>query len=376
MTSSMNIHCGRFEPIVNRRHFLQRAGAGFGAVALTDLLNREGLLAAETAPAGPLAPRTSQFPAKAKSGDLAVHGRGAEFGRYVRPQAGAHQTRRPEDADRRLQRQPRPADEVAVPFKQYGESGRVGLREVPERRQARRRLRVHQVVLQRVERPRPGAVPDQHRHRRGPAFPRPGRGSPTAWAARIRTCRVTWCSATTRAIKGGPLNWHAGFLPTTYQGTLFRSEGNPDPQPQPAAATSRARTSGAQLDLLAKLNDEHLQAHPGEAELLGPHPVVRAGLPHADGSDGAGRLLAGNRRPRARCTASTATETKSYGSKCLLARRLVERGVRFVQVYSDGEWDAHSDLTGNHPAIAWRPTCRSTACSPISSDAGCWTPRW
>ncbi len=41
-------------------------------------------------------------------------------------------------------------------------------------------------------------------------------------------------------------------------------------------------------------------------------------------------------------------ETKSYGTKCLLARRLVESGVRFVQVYSDGEWDAHSDLAGNH----------------------------
>jgi uncharacterized protein (DUF1501 family) len=41
-------------------------------------------------------------------------------------------------------------------------------------------------------------------------------------------------------------------------------------------------------------------------------------------------------------------ETRSYGSKCLLARRLVESGVRFVQVYSDGEWDAHSDLAGNH----------------------------
>jgi uncharacterized protein (DUF1501 family) len=41
-------------------------------------------------------------------------------------------------------------------------------------------------------------------------------------------------------------------------------------------------------------------------------------------------------------------ETRSYGSKCLLARRLVERGVRFIQVYSDGEWDAHSNLTGNH----------------------------
>src|SRR5205814_5988709 len=41
-------------------------------------------------------------------------------------------------------------------------------------------------------------------------------------------------------------------------------------------------------------------------------------------------------------------QARSFGRKCLLARRLIERGVRFVQVYSDGEWDAHSDLAGNH----------------------------
>ena len=55
------------------------------------------------------------------------------------------------------------------------------------------------------------------------------------------------------------------------------------------------------------------------------------------------------RRPRrATCTAWTTTPSRSFGRKCLMARRLVERGVRFVQVYSDGEWDAHSDLAGNH----------------------------
>src|SRR5204862_1743549 len=59
-------HCGRFEPIINRRHFLQRAGAGFGALALADLLAGQGLLAADSA-AGPLAPRPGHFPAKAKS---------------------------------------------------------------------------------------------------------------------------------------------------------------------------------------------------------------------------------------------------------------------------------------------------------------------
>ena len=47
--------------------------------------------------------------------------------------------------------------------------------------------------------------------------------------------------------------------------------------------------------------------------------------------------------------------TRSYGRKCLMARRLIERGVRFVQVYSDGEWDAHSNLDGNH-----KGHCRAT----------------
>lgn len=47
--------------------------------------------------------------------------------------------------------------------------------------------------------------------------------------------------------------------------------------------------------------------------------------------------------------------TRSYGRKCLMARRLIERGVRFVQVYSDGEWDAHSNLEGNH-----KGHCRAT----------------
>ena len=59
-------------------------------------------------------------------------------------------------------------------------------------------------------------------------------------------------------------------------------------------------------------------------------------------------LSPGNGRDPRRCTASTETQSRSFGTKCLMARRLVESGVRFVQVFSDGEWDAHSNLTKNH----------------------------
>src|SRR5262249_32514260 len=71
-----------------------------------------------------------------------------------------------------------------------------------------------------------------------------------------------------QGIKGGPLNWHAGFLPSTYQGTLFRPEGNPIlnlNRPGDVTRDDQRR----QLDLLARINAEHLAAHPGEADLLG-----------------------------------------------------------------------------------------------------------
>ena len=74
------------------------------------------------------------------------------------------------------------------------------------------------------------------------------------------------------------------------------------------------------------------------------------------------------RRPRS-CTASTDKRTADFGRQCLLARRLVERGVRFIQIYSGGDhnddnWDAHGDLvTQPQPCTPATPTSRSPACS-------------
>src|SRR4029077_12194420 len=67
MPTIHSTHGGRFERIMNRRHFLERAGAGFGSVALTHLLASQGLLSAETTAVNPLAPHRGHFPAKAKS---------------------------------------------------------------------------------------------------------------------------------------------------------------------------------------------------------------------------------------------------------------------------------------------------------------------
>jgi len=149
-----------------------------------------------------------------------------------------------------------------------------------------------------------------------------------------------------QGVKGVNLNWSSGFLPTTYQGTLFRPEGTPVINLNRPSDVTR-EDQRRQLDLLAKMNARHLELHPGESELAGRiesfELAYRMQLDAAELVDfssetAATRDMYGIDRK----------ETSSFGSKCLMARRLVERGVRFVQVYSDGEWDAHSDLNGNH----------------------------
>ena len=98
---------------------------------------------------------------------------------------------------------------------------------------------------------------------------------------------------------------------------------------------------------MAKLNGEHLRDHAGEPdlsariesfELAYRMQTEATELIDLSKETAATRAMYGLDDPKAR----------SFGTKCLTARRLVERGVRFVQVYSDGEWDAHADLAGNH----------------------------
>jgi uncharacterized protein (DUF1501 family) len=102
-----------------------------------------------------------------------------------------------------------------------------------------------------------------------------------------------------------------------------------------------------QLDLLAQLNADHLAAHPGEAELIGR--IQSFELAYRMQTEATRMTDFSDETQETRDLYGVdQKETRSYGSKCLLARRLIESGVRFVQVYSDGEWDAHSDLAKNH----------------------------
>ena len=338
-------HCGRFESIVNRRHFLQRAGAGFGSVALRDLLSGQGLLAADSAIDGPLAPRTLHFPAKAKS-VIWLFMEGA-------PSAMDTFDPKPELTKRDGQKiqidvfngNPGPLMKSPFQFKQYGESGAWVCEKYPH-------VAKHVddfAFIKSLHSDSNDHVPALYQINTGlarPGFPSAGAWVTYALGSENQNLPGYVVLGNNQGIKGGPLNWHAGFLPSTFQGTLFRPEGNPILNLNRTGDVTR-EDQRRQLDLLARLNEEHLQSHPGEAELLGRiQSFELAYRMQAEAVD----LIDFTRETEATRTmyGLDRSETKSYGSKCLLARRMVESGVRFVQVYSDGEWDAHSNLTGNH----------------------------
>ncbi|MDX1981526.1 MAG: DUF1501 domain-containing protein [Bryobacteraceae bacterium] len=161
--------------------------------------------------------------------------------------------------------------------------------------------------------------------------------------------------------RGGPnagvSNWNNGFLPAATQGTVFRPSGDPilDLRPPAGIAPEQQR---ARLDHLAKLNEEHAAHYPGSGELaarIASYELaysMQACAPEAvnlNEESPATHKLYGLDDP----------VTEPFGRQCLLARRLVERGVRFIQLFNGAkartdidDWDAHSNLADNHGAHA------------------------
>jgi len=155
--------------------------------------------------------------------------------------------------------------------------------------------------------------------------------------------------------RGGPIsgakNWSSGYMPAYYEGTLFRGTGDPILDLARPSGTSEAQQR-QMLDTLRDYNADHAMARPDNSALaarIASYELAYRMQRHA---------------PEAvdLATESAATKemygleerrTEPFGRQCLLARRLVERGVRFIQIYSggnhnDANWDAHGDLAFNH----------------------------
>jgi hypothetical protein len=149
-------------------------------------------------------------------------------------------------------------------------------------------------------------------------------------------------------VKGGAPAWGNGFLPAAYQGTVLRGGPSPVLHLRPPAEVTDDQQRRT-LDLVNRLNREHLRPRDGDGELsarIAAYELayrMQASAPEVvdvSGETEATRRLYGLDRK----------ETAEFGLRCLLARRMVERGVRFVQVYcgDTNGWDAHTDIEGNH----------------------------
>ena len=145
--------------------------------------------------------------------------------------------------------------------------------------------------------------------------------------------------------QGGPGNWSNGFLPSHYQGTPLRPEGSPILNINPPPGVSRYHQEES-LELLQKLNREHQQMHPNHDELSARienyELAYRMQMEVPDVID-----IEGEDEKTKELYGVGQAETDAFGRKCLLARKLVEQGVRFVQVYSGG-WDSHDFLERAH----------------------------
>ncbi|MBI2686130.1 MAG: DUF1501 domain-containing protein [Acidobacteria bacterium] len=151
-----------------------------------------------------------------------------------------------------------------------------------------------------------------------------------------------------KEVVGGPKNWSAGFLPASYQGTQFRQGDTPILNLKPAEGVTDERQR-SRLSLLKQLN-EHWGADKTEDTDLDAR-VRSFELAYEMQSAGAEAVDIANETEATKSLYGMDSEdTRQFGHNCLLARRLVERGVRFVELYcgSGSGWDAHSNIEGNH----------------------------
>jgi hypothetical protein len=344
--------------MTHRREFLRSAGAGFGMIALTALLAEDGLLAEEPSRASrdgdPLAPKLPHHAPRARRVIFLFMSGGPSHletfdpkpelqrlhGQRLPDSFGLVKTRRGVEKNRLLA--------TKRTFRKHGQSGTEVSDLLPHTAACADDL----CVLR-------GCHGDSVTHPESVylmntgsiLMGRPSLGAWTAYGLGTENRNMPafvvlpdpggW-------VKGGAPAWGNGFLPASYQGTILR--GGPSPvlhlQPPHGVADAQQRRT---LDLVNRLNQEHLRQRDGDSELAARIAAyelayrMQASAPEVvdvSGETEATRRLYGLDRK----------ETAEFGLRCLLARRMVERGVRFVQVYcgDTNGWDAHSDIEGNH----------------------------
>ncbi len=335
----------------SRRDFLRQTGAGLGALAFADLLVGENLRAAGGAgiagPVGEGATRGLHFPGRAKAVIwLFMEGGPSAMDTFdPKPELDKHDGEKPSMGIDVFFGNPGPLMKSPFSFRQHGQSGTWVCDAMPHIARHVDDL----ALIKSCQAESPSHGPAMYQINTGVI--RAGLPSAGAWVTYglgsvNRNLPGFVVLQNSRGSKGGAGNWGAGFLPSDFQATAFRSQGSPVLNlTRPGDLSERRQRQ--MLELARGLNEEHAARHPEEEYL-------RARMQSYE--------LAFNMQTEATEAVDLAAEspdlrelyglnnkvTRPFGEKCLLARRLVERGVRFVQVYCDDEWDSHDRLAENH----------------------------
>ena len=329
----------------SRRHFLRDCGVGLGKISLG------GLLSGAVAPARAsesLAPRQPHHPARAKRViHLFMAGAPSQLELFdYKPELKKLQGKPIPPSVIMGQRYAfiRPDAAVLGPQFSFRKHGRCGA-ELSEMLPHLARIVDDITIVKSVKTDQFNHAPAQIFFNTG--FSQPGRPSLGSWAlyglgAETEELPSFVVMSTGAGVSGGSANWSSGFLPTTYNGVRLRNQGDPIlnvASPAGIDATLQRET----LDLVGELNRRRLGAV-GDPEIA----------TRISNYEMAFRLQTSAPELMDLKSESKATldlygcdpDKPSFARACLLARRMIERGVRFVNIYHEG-WDAHSDVAGN-----------------------------
>jgi hypothetical protein len=334
---------------------LGRLGSGFGLLALADLFQQERLFAAGTSAAASL----PHYAARAKSVIwLFMEGGPSAFDLFdPKPELAKNHGKTVPLKYGAFFGSPGPLMRSPFKFAQYGESGTWVCDQLPHMS----RIVDDLALIKSCTAESNSHAPAMYQMNTG--YTRPGFPSAGSWityglGSENRNLPGFVVMPKVSGTKGGTSNWGAGFLPGRFQGTLFRSGDSPilDLKRHESLTDAQQRS---QLDLMGQLNLEHLERNPGaeelEARIQSFELAYRMQFEAVDAID-----LSQETEATKKLYGVGEEPSDDFGTKCLLARRLVERGVRFIQCYTKEQWDAHGDLKGNHSQ------CCSLIDKPIS----------
>ena len=342
----------------SRRAFLRRTGGGLGAIALASMLGQHTPLASAASPnSNPLAPKQPHFPGKAERVIFLFMSGGPSHVDLFDPKPELIRLAGqpiPESFGHFKTRRAVAKNQLLPPRRSYARHGECGM----EISSFLPNIAEHADDLCLLR----GCYSDSVTHPESVYLMNTGSilmGKPSlgAWATYgLGTENQNMPAFVVMPdpsgwVKGGAPAWGNGFLPATYQGTILRGGSQPilnlnrpsDVSPQQQFAT---------VNLINQLNGEKLSAYEESSELtarIAAYELAFRMQSHApevvdisQETEATSELYGLNHKP-----------TAEYGRRCLFARRMLERGVRFVELYcgDTNGWDAHSDVDGNHTAL-------------------------